>query len=161
LGPSPGLRRGEAGAAHRISMRATTSAQRRCRPLPVRDEPTERYIPALRSRTRCAPTRGQPDLYRPALCGSAPCARQTYGAVHHSVAVAHRVRSHRQAKREARHECAMRGQGRSTARPRFKSSGIRARCAALGSIPCVPSEVVPSRRASSVRAFPNTMLRAF
>jgi len=34
---------------------------------------------------------------RSALCGSAPCARQTYGAVHPSVAVAHRVRSHRQA----------------------------------------------------------------
>jgi len=33
---------------------------------------------------------------------------------------------------------------RCAARPRFKSSAIRARCAALGSIPCVPSEVVPS-----------------
>src|SRR6185369_6384866 len=30
----------------------------------------------------------------PLVCGSAPCARQTYGAVHRSVAVAHRVRSH-------------------------------------------------------------------
>jgi hypothetical protein len=73
---------------------------------------------------------------------------------------AHRVRSHRQAKRQARHECAMHGQGRSAARLRFKSSGIRARCAALCGTRCVPSEVVPSRRASSVRAYPNTMLRA-
>jgi hypothetical protein len=32
-----------------------------------------------------------------ALCESAPCARQTYGAEHPGVAVAHRVRSHRQA----------------------------------------------------------------
>jgi hypothetical protein len=31
------------------------------------------------------------------FCGSAPCARQTYRAVHPGVAVAHRVRSHRQA----------------------------------------------------------------
>jgi hypothetical protein len=49
---------------------------------------------------------------------------------------------------------------RCAARPRFKSSAILARCAALGSIPCVPSEVVPQQRASSVRAYPSTMLRA-
>jgi hypothetical protein len=116
---------------------------------PVRDKPTERYIPTLRSRTRCAPTGDRAGRYRSALCGSAPCARQTYGAVHRSVAVAHRVRSHRQA-----------GAAGDAARPRFRSSAIRARCAALGCIPCVPSEVVPQRRTSTGRVFPNTMLRA-
>jgi hypothetical protein len=75
------------------------------------------------------------------------------------VAVAHRVRSHRQAPGAASSAPSV-TQGRCAARPRFKSSAIRARCAALGSIPCVPSEVIPLRRTSSVRAYPNTMLRA-
>ena len=126
----------------------------------MRDSPTARYAATLRSRTRCAPTRVSHAVApASALCGSAPCARQPYGAVHRSVAVAHRCAPTN--KRQARHPIGnVRIQSRCAARPRFKSSAIRARCAALGSIPCVPSEVVPQQRASSVLAYPSTMLRA-
>ena len=104
------------------------------------------YTSALRSRTRCAPTREHAGLLtadhgcRPAICGSAPCARQTYGAVHPGGTVAHRVRSHRQAgvakeRRDAPSRCA--------ARPGFKSSAIRARCAALGGTSVYPRRLSP------------------
>jgi hypothetical protein len=114
---------------------------------PVRDKPAQRYIPTPRSRTS-ALLQGVShavaaiqfcDRY---FCGSAPCARQTYGAVHPSVAVAHRVRSHRQAPSAASSAPSV-TQSRCAARPRLKSSAIRVRCAALGSTHCVPSEVVP------------------
>ena len=74
-----------------------------CRSALVRDQPTERQTHALRSRTSALLQVGRmpgDSRSRPPLsffCGSAPCARQTYGAIHRSAAVAHRVRSHRQA----------------------------------------------------------------
>ena len=74
-----------------------------CRSAPCARTPTPGRPVGPRSRTRCAPTRGDAGMgladpsCRSALCGSAPGARQTYGAIHRGVAVAHRVRSHRQA----------------------------------------------------------------
>ncbi|GAB2810077.1 hypothetical protein GCM10027021_38540 [Dyella kyungheensis] len=83
----------------------------------MRDKPTERYIPAWRSCTSALPQKKTHTFPRaPPLsqagrgrsgcialtgyCGSAPCARQAYGAIHPNVAVAHRVRSHRRARRQ-------------------------------------------------------------
>ena len=62
------------------------------------DTPTLRGRAQVRSYKGARTPWGVDLELRSALCGSAPCARQTYGAVHRSMAVAHRVRSHRPAR---------------------------------------------------------------
>jgi hypothetical protein len=126
----------------------------------VRDHRRSGYNPALRSRTRCAPTRvghaGSDGCMRGAMCGSAPCARQPRWGVPLRRFVAHRVRSHRQASTPMRLANADAQRGPALSPQRF------GRVAQRMEVPAVwPPMDGLQQPSSTVRAYPNTMLRAF
>ena len=107
-----------------------------CRSAPCARTPPQGRPVRPRSRTRCAPTRvtqvwgWRINLAGRLFVGAHPVRDKP--TKRYTAAWPSRTGcSHRQAKLQARHECAMRSHGQCAARLRFKSSAIRARCAAL------------------------------